>query len=163
MKALNLSQGILAVVDDDVYDWLRHWNWSVTKVSKRLRYARRLMVHPTLSCQVFVYLHKIIAGVSSDFQLKFRDGNPLNIQRENLCILNECREEITWDGSRCESLFQGVVWDKYYGLWKAHIKGLTVGHFVTEFDAAQAYNEKAVELFGKGVETNNLEAVCQRR
>ena len=163
MKALELSQRTLAVVDDDVYDWLHHWNWSITKVSPKLRYARRLMVHPTLSKQVFVYLHKIIAGVNSDFTVKFRDGNPLNIQRENLCILDGRKNEITWDGSRCESLFKGVQWDKYQGLWRAHIKGLTIGHFVTEFDAAISYNEKAREFFGPGAEVNNMEAVCQRR
>lgn len=163
MKALELSQRTLAVVDDDVYDWLRHWNWSVTKVSPKLKYARRLMMHPTLSKQVFVYLHKIIAGVNRDFAVKFHDGNPLNLQRENLRILNGRNEEITWDGSRRESLFKGVSWDRYYGLWKAHIKGLTVGYFVTEFDAVVAYNDKIKEVFGPDVEVNNLEAVCQKK
>ena len=163
MKALELSQGILAIVDDDVHDWLRHWNWSVTRVSKRLRYARRLMVHPTLSRQVFIYLHKVIAGVNDDFTVKFRDGNPLNIQRENLSITDARKDEIVWDGSRCESLFEGVVWDKYHGLWKAHVKGLTVGHFICEFDAALAYNDKAKDLFGDRASLNNMESVWRRR
>ena len=163
MKALELSQGIFAIVDDDVHDWLHHWNWSVTRVSRKRRYARRLMMHPTQHSQVFVYLHKIVAGVNNDFKVQFRDGNPLNIQRENLKISNGLQEDIVWDGSRSESLFQGVSWDKYYGLWKAHIKGLVVGHFVTEFEAALAYNSKAVELFGPGAPVNNMEGVCRRR
>lgn len=162
MKAIELSQGIFAIVDDDVHSWLRHWNWSVAKMSKR-RYARRQVIHPTTHQATDVYLHRVVAGVNKDFYVRFRDDNPLNIQRENLCITDGRRHEIVWDGSRSESLFKGVLWDKYHGLWKAHLKGLTIGHFVCEFDAALAYNETAEKILKDRADLNNLEAVCRRK
>ena len=81
MKAIELSQSIYALVDDDVYGWLNHWNWSVTRRNKKRCYARRQMFHPTKQKQDFVYMHKIISGVNKDFYLQFRDGNSLNMQR----------------------------------------------------------------------------------
>jgi len=167
MKALQLSQGTLAIVDDDVHDWVRHWNWSVTRVprphKKVTSYARRKILHPTLHKSTFVYLHKLIAGVNDDFRVVFRDNNPLNLQRDNLSILNGLQQEILWDGSRSESLFVGVVWDRYHGLWRAEIEHLTIGYFTGEFDAALSYNIKATEIYGASAELNNMEAVWQRR
>lgn len=164
MKQLELSQGILCVLDDDTHSWLCHWKWSVTRPSnKKQRYVRRQMYHPTSQKLEFIYLHRVIAGVTKDFFLSFRDGNPLNLQRENLKICDYCKNEVVWDGSRSESLFTGVVWDKYYGLWKAHLKGLTIGHFVAELDAVEAYNAKAKEILKDRAELNNMEAVWQRK
>jgi AP2-like factor (euAP2 lineage) len=163
MKALSLSQGLYALVDDDVFDWLRFWKWSVTKANNNKRYARRLVAHPTAQKQQFVYLHKIVSGVNQDMVLSFRDGNPLNVQRENLKITDPRKNEIMWEGSRGESLFVGVVWDKYYGLWRAHIKNMTVGHFVSEIEAVEAYNAKAVEVLGDRAELNNMDCVWRKK
>ena len=162
MKAIELSQGIFAIVDDDVYDWLHHWNWSVAKVC-RWRYARRKMLHPTSMKSVHIYLHRLVAGVNRDFFIQFRDKNPLNLQRENLSLQDSAHREIVWDGSRGESLFKGVVWDKYHGFWKAHMHGMTIGHFVSEFDAAIEYNKKAEQVLKDRADLNNLESVWQRR
>jgi len=161
MKAIELTQGNFALVDDDVFDWLRHWNWSVTRVDKKRSYARRLMHHPTTQKQEFIYLHKIISGVSGDYSVVFRDGNPLNLQRDNMQMLNGRRQEIVWDGSRCESLFKGVTWDKYYGLWRAHLQTLTIGYYICEFDAVEAYNQKAHEILKDRADINSLESVCR--
>ena len=162
MQALQLSQGIYALLDDDTYSWLRHWNWSVAK-SKKYRYARRKTIHPTSFKSTFVYLHKLIAGVSDDFKVSFRDKNPLNMQRDNIRITNGLDQEILWDGSRCESLFAGVVWDMYYGLWRASLEGMVIGYFITEFDAALAYNSKFSVIRPGNPNLNNLESVCQPR
>lgn len=144
-------------MDDDVYDWLRYWRWSLSTNGKGTKYGRRLGTNPYLQKYQFIYLHKIIAGISKDYRLHFRDSNSLNMQRANLEIVNLYREPVKWWGSNGRSVFTGVEWDKYYGLWKACLEGLAVGYFVSEMDAAIAYNDKAVEVYGEDAVLNNLE------
>jgi hypothetical protein len=163
MKAINLSKNLHALVDDDVWFWLHHWKWSVTKFPENVWYARRKMLNPTTQKSIFIYLHKVISGVTKDYSVTFRDSNPLNLQRENICIRNGRKKEITWDGSRSESLFRGVVWDAYYGLWKAHLKNLPIGYYVTEFEAALAYNDTATKILGDDIDINNIESVCTEK
>jgi len=163
MKALQLSQGLFCLLDNDTYDWLHHFKWSVTAARNKKRYARRKIFHPTAQKQQFIYLHRIVSGITRELSVCFRDTNPLNLQRENLKITDGRKNEIMWGGSHGESLFTGVVWDKYYGLWKAHLNGLTIGHFAAELDAAEAYNKKAREILGDRADLNNMEGVWQRR
>lgn len=156
LKALELSQKVFCLLDDDAYDWLHHWNWSVTKNKYGTKYARRLGTNPTRQKSQFIYLHKVVSGISRNYNLHFRDGNPLNMQRANMKICNLRNEPVRWWGSHGGiSRFIGVEWDRYYGLWKAHIKGLIVGHYVGEIEAAEAYNIKAAEVFGGSAEMNS--------
>lgn len=51
------------------------------------------------------------------------------------------------------SKYKGVCWDKGRKYWKAEIKlnqkNMFIGRFMIEREAAKAYNNKAVELFGE--------------
>lgn len=144
-------------MDDDIHDWLRHWRWSLSDNGKGTKYGRRLGTNPSLQKYQFIYLHKIIAGISKDYRLRFRDHNSLNMQRGNLEVVNLFREPVKWWGSNGKSNFVGVEWDKYYGLWKAETEGLTIGYFVAEMDAAIAYNNKVSSMHGEDAVLNNLE------
>lgn len=163
MKALLLSQGIFCLLDDNDYEWLHHWKWSVVKkINPRyayLKYARRKGFNPTIQEQQFIYLHRIIGGTTKDFIISFRDKNPLNLQRKNICIKDLTGKEILWRGSCKESRYQGIKWDSYYGLWRAQIKGLIVGYFVEEMSAVMEYNKKVVELYGDKARVNRIENI----
>ena len=139
-----MSQHIHCLTDDDIYDWLHHWKWSVVSGNggKGLKYARRVGINPFLHKQQFIYLHKVVAGISKNYLLKFRDNNPLNLQRANMLVTNLRGEPVKWWCSTGVSRFYGVKWDGYYGLWKAHILDMPIGYFVSEMNAAEAYNEK---------------------
>lgn len=56
------------------------------------------------------------------------------------------------------SKYKGVSWDKNTFKWVARIgkdrKSICIGYFLDEDDAADAYNEKALELFGEYVHLN---------
>ena len=56
------------------------------------------------------------------------------------------------------SIFKGVVWYKITGKWRATIKiaqkDIHIGYFDTELEAAEAYDEKALELFGEFAKPN---------
>lgn len=154
---MELSQKIFCLMDDDSYEWLKHWKWSLSKNAAGSKYARRLGTNPLLQKPQFIYLHKIVSGISKDYRLSFRDGNSLNLQRANMKVVNLRREPVKWWGSSGESRFTGVSWDKYYGLWRAHIKKLVVGYFVGEIEAAQAYNDTAYDILGDKAHLNDTE------
>jgi len=157
MKAFCLSRNIYCLTDDDIYDWLHHWKWSIANHGRKgFRYARRFGINPLLHKQQFIYLHKVVAGISKNYLLKFRDHNPLNLQRANLSVINPRGEPVKWWASNGVSRFTGVKWDGYYGLWKAHLLDLPIGYFASEMDAAEAYNKKIREFSKENLLLNDL-------
>jgi hypothetical protein len=151
---MELSQKIFCLMDDDRYEWLRHWKWSLAVGSSGLKYARRSCVNPLRRTQQFIYLHRVVSGISLNYKLYFRDGNPLNMQRANMKIANLRGEAVKWWGSNGVSSFVGVRWDRYYGLWEACISELPIGYYAGEIEAAEAYNVKAAEMLGERVVLN---------
>lgn len=155
MKAMELSQKVFCIVDDNTFEWLHHWKWSLAVNSGDVKYARRLCTNPVNQKRIFVYMHKLISGVSKNYTVRFRDCNPLNMQRANMRVTNLRGELVKWWGSTGVSKFVGVEWDRYNGLWKAHIHGLVVGYYVGEIEAAEAYNAKADEVLGSQAVLND--------
>lgn len=148
MKPLLLSQKIFCLLDDKDFNWLHHWKWSISGENRvGRRYARRKLLHPITGKKDYIYLHRIIAGVTNDFRVSFIDSNPFNLQRSNICIKNSANEDVTWRGSSGVSNYIGVKWDAYYGLWRAEINGLIVGYYAEEMAAILAYNDKAKEFY----------------
>jgi len=46
-----------------------------------------------------------------------------------------------------KSRYKGIVWDSYYGLWRADYHGLVIGYYSTEVDAIRAWNIKMGEIY----------------
>lgn len=71
-----------------------------------------------------------------------------------------CRKHQTYHGKKCSSRFKGVYWIKQRKKWAAKIcidgKDYHLGYFNDEIDAAIAYDEKAIELFGEFACTNQM-------
>ena len=63
-------------------------------------------------------------------------------------------------GQKCSSSFKGVSWYKNEQKWAAQIKfqqkRIHLGMFVTEKEAAMAYNNAASECFGEFAKLNEL-------
>lgn len=103
-----------------------------------------------------IYLHKELMG-SPDLQVDHIDRNPLNNQKDNLriCTASEnCQNRIR-DLNFKSSKYHGVYRKK--GLrnksWCASIrvkkKLLHIGYFLTEEDAAKAYDLMSKKYFGE--------------
>jgi len=81
----------------------------------------------------------------------------LNLQRANMLIVNLRGEPVKWWGSARTSKFSGVEWDGFNGLWRAHYKDLTIGHYIGEIEAAEGYNDKVMQMFGEDAKMNDLD------
>lgn len=59
------------------------------------------------------------------------------------------------------SIYKGVCWYRAYNKWRVQIKlnqkQMHIGYYDNEKDAAHAYNEKALELFGEFSKLNVIE------
>ena len=90
------------------------------------------------------------------------DGDPTNNRRSNL---RNCTQHQNSMNSRkrkndASSKYKGVSWDKGRKKWRAYInlmrKQLFLGRFDNELEAARAYNDKAVELYGEFAHLNKF-------
>ena len=88
MKTIELTQGLVAVVDDQDFAWLSQWKWYANKSSYHTYAARFTSPQPRQK----IYMHREIARrkyadqgeVLDGREVDHEDGDPLNNRRENL-------------------------------------------------------------------------------
>lgn len=109
-----------------------------------------------------IRMHRAIMNPPKGMHIDHIDMDTLNNQRSNLrvCTHQEnLRNRESAKGS--SSKYKGVCWDKSRHKWFASIKmdvgkQLNLGRYDSELTAADAYNQKAQELFGDFARLNNL-------
>lgn len=153
MREIQIANGKgVALVDDDDYEWLNQWKWYALK-HKNLRYA----VHD-LWCngkKKGILMHLLILPAPPGKEIDHRDGNGLKNVRSNLRVCTHaenCRNvKPHRDGT---SKYKGVSWCKEKQKWTVHVKNKHIGRFVSEEDAARAYDVAAIDLFGEFARPN---------
>jgi len=162
MKEIPLTQGKVALVDDEDYDFLMQWKWVARKRphtyyverSIYLGGGRRKPIRKT------IIMHRVIMKTPPGMEVDHIDHNGLNCQKSNLrnCTHNQNARNIRASGI---SKFLGVSIrrsGKSIGQIISQItinkKKIHLGCFNTEEDAARAYDKKAKELFGEFANLN---------
>jgi hypothetical protein len=102
---------------------------------------------------------KLMLDIVGDVIIHYKDGNPLNLKRENIDLVNhkiahqKQNKQKTSNGSPTTSIYKGVSWSNFAKKWSAYIKldykKKHLGYFVEEIEAAKAYNEAAKESWGE--------------
>lgn len=102
---------------------------------------------------------KLLIGAEGKAIIHYKDKNPLNLRWSNIELVSHQKAHFkqkkpkTANGIMPTSIYKGVSWNKFAGKWAAYIKVDLVqkhlGYFIAEEDAAKAYNEAAIENFGK--------------
>lgn len=156
MKEIQLTQGQIALVDDEDFENLNQFRWCAVKIGRTFYAVRNVRIDGK---KRGVRMHcQILGGKLIDH----KDHNGLNNQKSNLrfCTASQnCMNKRK--RKNCVSIYKGVCFHKQHKRWLAHIKkdgkDNHLGYFVTEIDAAKAYNIKAVELFGEFANLNKLD------
>lgn len=152
MKTIPLTQGKVAIVDDEDYDLVSQFKWSAhRRYDSGCWYAvRNTTVSPRK--RKLIGMHRFILGMPNGMVDHVnRDG--LDNRRLNLRVgtmsqnmMNQ-RKIIT-----STSPYKGIHFDKWSGRWQARIqmsrKKYTLGRFDTPEEARDAYRTAAKELFG---------------
>ena len=158
MKIIPLSQGLVALVSDEDYEYLSQWKWYAAKCSGGY-YARR-MDHKTGK---LIYMHRVITSAPPDLVPDHINYNTLDNRRENLRLLtstenlkNRSPQKRHDLGKRFVAGYRGIRhFEGRYWRAQIHINGKSVhlGTFPTAEAAARAF-DAAVKKYGKDAPLN---------
>lgn len=163
MKLIPLSGGHVAKVDDQDFDRVSKYNWTAHfKKGTKSFYAERneyLGGGRDNTKSRTVSMHRLIMKAKPGELIDHKDSDTLNNQRNNLRVCtrrqnNTNRKPVAGRVSK----FIGVGIQK--GRWRARIrvnlKGIHLGYFSSETDAAIAYNKAAIIHHGEFAKLNEI-------
>ena len=154
-----LSQGKFAIVDDGDYDWLNQWKWCISSGGYAIR-VQHIGYFNGKKKQKTFRMHRIIMNAPDDMDIDHINGNALDNRRCNLRICTISQNLCNQKKTRGKSKYLGVDWHKIAKKWRAAIqinkKRYYLGCFISEIDAARAYNEAAKKLHGEFARLNVL-------
>lgn len=160
MKEIKLTQGKVALVDDEDFSYLNQFKWIAHKSSKTY-YAARTVKNGNR--RKYISMHQVILKPMDGLKTDHIDGNGLNNCRNNLRYATHS-QNIANAGKRrgAISTFKGVSplpkFPGYDVRWRAFIRvnghGYHLGCFATEKEAAIVYDGVVKKHFGAFAKTN---------
>jgi hypothetical protein len=156
MKEIKLTQGKVAIVDDDDFDYLSQFKWCANKHGKTFYAERADYSHGKPK---ILYMHRVIIQTPSNMQVDHIDFNGLNNMKVNL---RNCTHSQNIMNQRPNlnnsSKYKGVWWNKeknkYHSQIRANQKRISIGYFTNEEDAAKAYDKIAKIYHGEFANLN---------
>lgn len=150
MKQILLTQGFVALVDDEDYEVLAALSWTPAHRGSgvyAVHYKRRKGEPRTCTL-----MHRLILDAPPGLQVDHANGNTLDNRRSNIRLATRSQNQANSRRTRGASRFKGVNWFSPKGCWVAKI-GLNqcsrhLGYFADEEAAARAYDDAAREVFG---------------
>jgi hypothetical protein len=161
VRLISLTQGKFAKVDDADFDWLNQWKWCAHKWEKSKSWYAVRNLSPserTLEGRSQIKMHQaLMPGVLVDH----RDLDGLNNQRHNLrAATRKQNAQNCVRRSHSQQPLKGVRFRADKNKWQARIvsngKEIFLGYFLTMQDAALAYNQAAISLFGEFARINPI-------
>ena len=162
MKEIILTQGKVTQVDDEDYDYLNQWKWFVHKNRNNYYCERNITILKNKQKQIGIHqiILERILGHNNFEMVDHIDGDGLNNQRNNLRAATNQQNSMN---TKSKSI-KGVTFCNYKKnkKWRVRIrlnKNVNIGYFNTQEEAAEAYNKKAIELFGEYAKLNEIKKV----
>lgn len=138
-RAIPLTKGHVAIVDDEDFEWLSHWTWHLCN-----NYAARR----DMATDKFIYMHRQILGTPAHMKTDHVNGDKLDNRRSNLRACSSTQNNRNVPAKGGKSHYKGVNWHTQNHVWRAEItvdrERLTLGCFEKEEDAARAYDRAAI-------------------
>lgn len=158
MKEIQLTQGKVALVDDEDFDFLNRWKWYATRIGKTFYAVRSERIGRS---NKRVCMHRAILQSQSGIMVDHKNGDGLDNRRSNLrnCskVENQRNQGIRQDN---QSGFKGVCWENGKQKWRADIsiyrRRKFLGHYATKEEAAIAYNKAALVWHGDFARLNQI-------
>lgn len=151
MRTIPLTQGKVAIVDDEDYEELSKHKWYATEKYGKW-YAVRHLPRQRRK-QKAIQMHRKIIGFPEGKDIDHINHNGLDNRRANLRICTRSQNKKNSLGYKNNSSgLNGVSWHKRDKRWEANIrKGgrlIHLGYFNDKDQAGRAVDKKAKELFG---------------
>lgn len=153
MKEILLTQGKVALVNDDDFVLLGQFKWYAHRQGCGLWYAERKTPGEDGSFQRSVLMHRVILDAPLGVDVDHKNGNGLDNQRSNL--RSATRQQNSQNRSvlrHSRSGYKGLGFHAKTGKWQAQIgvggRVIYIGLFDRPEDAARAYDAEARRRFG---------------
>ncbi len=148
MKLIPLTQGFSAMVDDEDYDSLSKYKWSVSTLSwccPNVRYARRFVGRKS------IFMHRQIIGALTGQETDHINRDGLDNRRSNLRIVTRSQNGFNRGmQSNNTSGETGIVWHRRNKKWQAQAMIDRKMHYLGQFEsiadaikARQQFNQSA--------------------
>jgi hypothetical protein len=160
LKEIPLTQGMVAIVDDEDYERVSRHRWYALAVPTTGNVYAATGVGSGVGDNRKMYMHTLIMGEDAEGRtVDHRTGEGLDNRRSNLRWATSSQQKMN-ARKRSDNTtgFKGVFLDpkrqRYYVQVQLNGKRHCVGRFDTAEQAARAYDSKARELFGDFARTN---------
>lgn len=146
MKTIALTQGKVAIVDDEDFEELSKYKWCYSSCG----YAKRTLKN--------IRMHKVIMN-AGDRWVDHINGDRLDNRKENLRFCNKIENQRNRKlGKNNTSGYKGLLWREKRNRWEVYIsinkKQTYIGMFKEKKDAAEAYNKAAKIYYGDFAKLN---------
>lgn len=161
-RQIPLTQGQFAIVDAADYAWLMQWKWFARYDTRGKRFYA-MTQGKYFGQRRSVAMHRILLNVNDPkVHIDHRDGDSLNNTRENLRHATPQQNQANRHKQKNNTTgFRGVRFKKekkYTKPWQARIgincRVAHIGFFATAKEAALAYDQKAIEVYGDFAQLN---------
>lgn len=154
MIEIHLSQGKVALIDDEDLPFIQAHSWTAIK-RRNGWYAQTC-----LGSRTYILMHRLLIGTDA-IGVDHIDGDGLNNQRSNLRIADQTQNNANQrKRPGTSSRFKGVSWSEERQKWLAQIavngKRRNLGRFLDEEEAARTYDRAASLAFGEFARTNEM-------
>ena len=162
MKEIQLTQGKVALVDDEDFEYLNQWKWYAhTSKKSNTFYAARnsLKINgrtKRIKMHTFIYDKN-----NSEILIDHINNNGLDNRKSNLRICNHNQNQqnkLIYKSNT--SGYKGVFWHKAANKWGSRIglncKIIYLGVYKNKIDAAKSYNEAAIKFYGEFAKLNEI-------
>jgi hypothetical protein len=159
-KEIQLTQGKVAIVDDEDYEYLNQWKWQANqKKSKRFYAYRGKKIDGKYK---MIYLHRFVLNIiDKNIFIDHVNMNPLDNRKQNLRICNRSQNQMNKNVQKNNiSGYKGVHFDKrtnkFFSYVTVNKKRYWLGYFIDPIDAAKAYNKGAIKFHGEFANLNKI-------
>ena len=159
MKEIQLTQGFVALVDDEDFERVNQFRWHASRNGKNI-YAERSMTIDSKTKNKLMHREIMKAGNKVEIDHIFGDG--LDNRKKNLRICTHSQNLLNSSKYKhSSSKYKGVYFGKTQKKWISQIsingKNKHLGCFDNEIDAAKQYNIFAKEYYGEFARLNFLD------
>lgn len=152
MKQIKLTQGKVAIVDNEDFERLNKYKWYANYMHKYWYVVRNIKKNK--GKQKTEFMHRVIMNVPDYLEIDHINHNGLDNRRCNLRVCTRSENNMNRRPRKgTSSYYKGVCWDKRSKKWIVRIqsnkKCIYLGCFNNEIVAAHFYDMKAKKLFGE--------------
>ena len=159
-KEIQLTQGKVALVDDDMFDYLNQWKWFAAKNHNNFYAVTNWKIFKGKQHRIF--MHRLIMNPEKGMIIDHLDRCGLNNQKNNLRICTKC------ENSRNRGLnlnnktgFKGVYYIKFLNKYRVQIQSNKIkyhlGYFIDIKEAINTYNEAAIKFHKEFANLNKID------